>query len=572
MRGVGDEHPVGVEERAGEVEPLLDVDREGSVLEGEPHLLGDRHEAVVEDLQHDRVAVRAGRRFAREGNGALQHEVAARGEGRPPSGLHHGGRGGLEDDGGAVQGGPRGERAAPVDRGFPLPAVEPHPDPRRRLGPGRRVRPRPADALRSAVSVPRRPVAPPRPAAVRREGVAFRLAGAGRPSRGGRPHRPDRLDRSGLDDERLPGHDEPVAAPVGVLEAGLHRRRVPRLHEVGGVRPVVADVGAAKDPDARLPDPLGGQLRARLVRQRVERPPERRRPRVVEPGLHRPVAERPHVGEPHAVGGEHARERMDHDPGHAERVRDEAGVLAARPAEAVEGVAGHVVAPANRDGLDRVRHVVHRDAQEPLRDLDRGRRRAARACRARRDLGRERFEPGLHRPAVEGLVLPRPEHPRKEPGLELAEEYVAVGDAQGAAAPVAGGPRVRPGRPGADPVARAVEGEDRAAARRHGVDHHHRGAHPHPGHHRLERPFVGPVVVGDVGGGAPHVEGDDALAAGPRRGLHRPDDASRRAGQDRVLALEPPGVGEPAVRLHEHEARPLAELRRDPVDVAAKER
>ena len=56
-----------------------------------------------------------------------------------------------------------------------------------------------------------------------------------------------------------------------------------------------------------------------------------------------------------------------------------------------------------------------------------------------------------------------------------------------------------------------------------------------------------------------------------RPAVSTPHDASRRAGQDRVLALEPPRVGEPAVRLHEHEAHPLAELRRDPVDVAAKE-
>ena len=61
VRGVGDEAAVAVEDRAGEVEPLLDVDRVGGVLERHAHLLGDRHEEVVEHLEHDRIGVGADR-------------------------------------------------------------------------------------------------------------------------------------------------------------------------------------------------------------------------------------------------------------------------------------------------------------------------------------------------------------------------------------------------------------------------------------------------------------------------------------------------------------------------------
>ena len=50
--------PSRVEHRAGEVEPLLDVDRIGGVLQRHAHLLGDRHEEVVEDLQHHRIGLR----------------------------------------------------------------------------------------------------------------------------------------------------------------------------------------------------------------------------------------------------------------------------------------------------------------------------------------------------------------------------------------------------------------------------------------------------------------------------------------------------------------------------------
>ena len=56
---VGHQRAVGVEQRAGEVEPLLDVDRCGGVLQRHAHLLGNGHEEVVEYLQQDRIDLRA---------------------------------------------------------------------------------------------------------------------------------------------------------------------------------------------------------------------------------------------------------------------------------------------------------------------------------------------------------------------------------------------------------------------------------------------------------------------------------------------------------------------------------
>ena len=57
--------PVAVEHRAGEIEPLLDVDRIGGVLQRHAHLLGDRHEQIVEDFEHDRVGFGAERGLRR---------------------------------------------------------------------------------------------------------------------------------------------------------------------------------------------------------------------------------------------------------------------------------------------------------------------------------------------------------------------------------------------------------------------------------------------------------------------------------------------------------------------------
>ena len=55
MRGVGDEPAVAIEDGAGEVEPLLDVDRARGVLQRIAHLLGDRGEALVEHFEQHRI-------------------------------------------------------------------------------------------------------------------------------------------------------------------------------------------------------------------------------------------------------------------------------------------------------------------------------------------------------------------------------------------------------------------------------------------------------------------------------------------------------------------------------------
>ena len=97
VRGVGDQRAVGREHGAGEVEPLLDVDRVGGALQRDAHLLGDGHEQVVEDLEQDRVAVRADRDLPRQRLDPIQDEVVARRHLQRPAGLDHDGGGGAAD-------------------------------------------------------------------------------------------------------------------------------------------------------------------------------------------------------------------------------------------------------------------------------------------------------------------------------------------------------------------------------------------------------------------------------------------------------------------------------------------
>lgn len=122
VRCVGDQVAVRVEEGAGEVEPLLDVDGVGGVLQAHAHLLGDGHEEVVEDLQHDRVDPGADGLFRGARACAGQDQMAGGGEGGLPAGVDDGGRAVLGDDGRACHG-VRGPQVRPAVKGGILPAV-----------------------------------------------------------------------------------------------------------------------------------------------------------------------------------------------------------------------------------------------------------------------------------------------------------------------------------------------------------------------------------------------------------------------------------------------------------------
>ena len=105
VRRVGDQVAGGVEQRAREVEPLLDVHRVRGGLQLQPHLLGDVHEQVVEDFEADRVDDGAGseRRTERDqGLDAVEHEVVQGRHAGLPAGLDDGRRVALGNDRRAV--------------------------------------------------------------------------------------------------------------------------------------------------------------------------------------------------------------------------------------------------------------------------------------------------------------------------------------------------------------------------------------------------------------------------------------------------------------------------------------
>ena len=101
---------------------------------------------------------------------------------------------------------------------------------------------------------------------------------------------------------------------------------------------------------------------------------------LCERDLDRLLAQHALVREPHAVGGEHAGERVDEHGLHAELVGHQACMLAARAAEALQREARRVVPLLHRDLLDRIGHVGDGDAEEALGDVARMSRVSPVAC------------------------------------------------------------------------------------------------------------------------------------------------------------------------------------------------
>ena len=276
--------------------------------------------------------------------------------------------------------------------------------------------------------------------------------------------------------------------------------------------------------------------------------------------LDRLLADHILVGQAHAVGRQHACERMDEHAAHAQGIRHQAGMLAACAAEALKGVARDVVAACHRDFLDGIGHLLHGDIDKAL----------GHHFGTAPGLACQFVELGLHRFIAELLVGARPEHLREIARLDLADHHIRVGHGQRAATPVARRSGIGARALRADAKARTVEFEDGAAARGNGVDAHHRRAHANARHLRLELAFELACVVRHVGRSAPHVETDHPVVAAELRRPCHADDAARRSREDGVLALEGVRIGEAAGRLHE-EQLDARHFSRHLLDVAPKD-
>ena len=97
VRCIGNQVAVRIEQRTREVQPLTDIHRLGSRLQPEAHLLGDRHEQVVEDLQEHGIGLGA-RIGLHGGYHPLGEQMSGLGQLRLPAIVDDGGGVGLDDD------------------------------------------------------------------------------------------------------------------------------------------------------------------------------------------------------------------------------------------------------------------------------------------------------------------------------------------------------------------------------------------------------------------------------------------------------------------------------------------
>ena len=534
VRRVGDQVALGIEQRAAEIEPLLDVDRVGGVLQLQAHLLGDVHEQVVEHLQQHRVGGGACGVGDGAGLAALQHQVVQCGEPRLPAGLDHGGGVLLGNDGRPGNQVAGAQVLAHHQRGV-LPA---------------------------AAGVDRHGAAPRQ--------RARRLHGVARLGRRVASHHG--LDRHRFNDQALALHQEGEALAVASFEAGgdggehlRRRRRVGTLqrptHHQRRIAALVAHMNPPVRRDGARTGLLTGQFAPRGRSQRIELRNDLRQGVGRQLQFHRLLADHVLIGQAHAIGAQHAGQRVHEHTRHAQRIGHQAGVLAARAAEALQGIARHVVAARYRNFLDGIGHLLHRDLDETLGHL---------LGRATGQRG-QRGELFAHHLAVQRLVGAMAKDLGEIRRLDLADHDIGVSHGQRAPAPVTRRAGVGPGALRPHAKARTVKGQDRAAARGHGMDAHHRCAHAHAGHLGLELALELARVVRHVGGGAAHVETDHFFDAGQLRCPGHADDAARRAGQDGVLALESVRVGQPAGRLHE-EQLDARHLRGHLLHIAAQDR
>ena len=170
-------------------------------------------------------------------------------------------------------------------------------------------------------------------------------------------------------------------------------------------------------------------------------------------------------------------------------------MLPARPAEAGQGMAGHIVPARDRDLADRVGHIGDCDLDEAF---GQGFARDRLACFSF-DAAGQRGELFAHHRAVDRLIASGAEYVRELIGHQLAQHHVAIGNGQRPAAAIARRARHSSGAVRSDHQPPHIEPADRSAACRHGVDPQHRRADPHPGNAGFAVTLKRSGIVADIG-------------------------------------------------------------------------
>ncbi|MNX61188.1 hypothetical protein D3C86_921150 [compost metagenome] len=326
VRRVGDQTGLRIKNGAREIQALLDVHGIRRVLQAVAHLLGYRHEEVVEHLQHHRVRLRTDAAPIGTRLDAPDHKMILRRQFRLPAGFHHGRLVGLGDDGGARHHVAARHVFAHVQR---------------RLAPfARAVHVDHAAGRQGAVAGPRH----------RRFADALAATGG--------------FHRNGFNDEFAIGHQEGIALPIRGFEIATRLLQGGKGDFQRRIRAPVFQMQAALHADVAIRHMLAAKLAHRLPGQHIQLVLQLAHQVGVQHFFNRLLAHVGLVGQAHAIGRQHAAQRMREHRRHAQRIGHQASMLPARAAEHGQGIFRHVVAALDRDALDGFRHVADGNFQE----------------------------------------------------------------------------------------------------------------------------------------------------------------------------------------------------------------
>ncbi len=243
------------------------------------------------------------------------------------------------------------------------------------------------------------------------------------------------------------------------------------------------------------------EFAARVARQAVDHGGEFGKTLFIKRSLNGCCAHGRQVGKPHAVCGQNGRQRMQQNCIHTKRIRNEAGVLAACAAEAIERVARHVIAARDGYFLDRFRHASDCDL-----DASVGQRFRRAAIADARGEVREGCADACR---IEPFVSLRAEDRGEMLGRNLAGHHVRVRDGEWPAASVGHGAGDAPADSGPTrrraPSKEMIEPPPAATVWMRSI-----GARKRTPATSLSNARSRARIVRDVGGRAAHVEADHA--------------------------------------------------------------
>ena len=234
----------------------------------------------------------------------------------------------------------------------------------------------------------------------------------------------DGFDRKRLDDQRTIRQQKTVARTISGFEGGQCCRGVGKGHHQRGVGAGVAQMDARDDADAFGRNVLPQHFTTRRHRKVYQQIVETQTVLFTELHLDRLLAHRRDIGQPHAIGRQHTGQRVYVDARHAQRVGDQAGVLAAGAAKAGQCVLRDIMAALHRNLADRIGHVGDGDFDKAGGDCL-GAARFAGCCG---DLVCECGEFFVDHSDVEREVALCAEHRWEIGRLDFAEQNIAVGD------------------------------------------------------------------------------------------------------------------------------------------------